>query len=57
MTDPEIVITPSVAQYEQLVADLEILRSAGAESNTEAIVEAVRREATRVRPKRLRRAA
>ena len=37
----EIVITPTDAQYYRLVADLEVLRERGAESNTAAILEAV----------------
>jgi hypothetical protein len=45
----EVVITPSEQQYRQLVADLEVLRDAGAESNTAALVAAVRAEADRVR--------
>ena len=40
--DMEIVMTPTPAQYEQLVHDLGVLREAGAESNTQAIVDAVR---------------
>lgn len=54
---PELIITPSEAQYRQLCEDLEILRNAGVESNTAAIVAAVRAEAAKVAPKRLRSAA
>lgn len=54
----EIVITPTEAQYRELCKDLEKLRAAGAETNTAAILEAVREKANRVRPKRhLREAA
>ena len=42
---PEIVITPSPKEYEQLERDLKALRDAGAESNTQAIVDAVREKA------------
>ena len=38
----EVLITPSSAQYHQLVGDLELLREAGAASNTAAILSAVR---------------
>jgi hypothetical protein len=41
----DISITPSPGQYEQLIADLERLRDAGAESNTQAILDAVHEEA------------
>jgi hypothetical protein len=37
----EIVITPSPRQYRQLCRDLEALRIAGAESNTDAVLAAV----------------
>ena len=58
MTRPvEIVLTPSEAQYNQLIQDLEYLRSAGAASNTAAILEAVRQEANRLRAKPTRRPA
>jgi hypothetical protein len=54
----EIVITPTEAQYRKLVADLEKLRAAGAETNTAMILEAVSEKANRVRSKRhLREAA
>jgi hypothetical protein len=56
----EIVITPSEAQYHQLVADLATLRQHGSESNTAAIVAAVSEQADRVRassPTPLRKAA
>jgi hypothetical protein len=43
----EIVITPSEAQYRQLCRDLEVLRRDGAESNTAAILDAVRSVARR----------
>lgn len=49
MSVVEVVITPSEQQYRQLVADLEVLRQAGAESNTAALIAAVRAEADRVR--------
>jgi hypothetical protein len=39
--DLEIVITPSPPAYKQLIDDLKKLRDAGAQSNTEAIVDAV----------------
>jgi hypothetical protein len=39
----DIVITPSPTQYRQLVQDLDVLREAGAQTNTEAIVNAIRR--------------
>jgi hypothetical protein len=45
----EILITPSRAQFEQLATDLKLLREAGAGSNTEAIVDAVRERAAKVR--------
>lgn len=45
----EILLTPSPAQFEQLAADLKLLREAGAESNTQAIVDAVRDRAAKVR--------
>ena len=45
----ELIITPSPSQYEQLVRDLDALRAAGADSNTSAIVGAVRREADSLR--------
>ncbi len=53
----KIVMTPSEAQYDQLRRDLEYLRSAGAASNTAAILEAVRQEANRLRAKPTRRPA
>lgn len=37
----DIVITPSPARYRQLIEDLDKLREAGVESNTEAILDAV----------------
>lgn len=40
-TNPQIEITPSRAEYEQLCRDLAILRKAGAASNTAAIVKAI----------------
>jgi hypothetical protein len=40
--NPCIEITPTPAEYEQLCRDLKTLRSAGAMSNTSAILEAVR---------------
>lgn len=55
--NPEVVITPSPAQYEQLARDLETLLGAGSESHTAAILEAVREKAAKVEPMRLRRAA
>jgi hypothetical protein len=55
----EIIITPSVPQYEQLVDDLEALRALGAESNTQAILEAVHTAvaASRTLPTQERKAA
>jgi hypothetical protein len=55
----EIIITPSVPQYEQLVDDLEALRALGAESNTQAILEAVHTAvvASRTLPAQERKAA
>ena len=41
----EIIITPSPDQYRRLCRDLEIMREAGAISNTAAIIDAVRRAA------------
>jgi RecA/RadA recombinase len=56
--DVEIVITPTEAQYRELSQHLETLRKAGAQSNTAAILAAVRESAGRVRSKRhLREAA
>lgn len=50
MSVHEVVMhVPSARQYEQLVEDCEVLRSAGADSNTQAILEAVRAAADRVR--------
>jgi hypothetical protein len=43
----EVIITPSEGQYRQLVEDLETLRDQGAQSNTEAILAAVRLAAER----------
>lgn len=40
--NPCIEITPTPAEYEQLCRDLKALRSAGATSNTSAILAAVR---------------
>lgn len=40
--NPCIEITPSPAEYRQLCRDLAALRNAGAESNTSAILAAVR---------------
>jgi len=57
MSVVEIVITPSEEQYRQLVADLEVLRAAGAESNTAALVAAVRAEADKLRTPQLRKVA
>jgi hypothetical protein len=45
----EILITVSPTQFEALAQDLRCLREHGAESNTEAIIEAVRDRAARVR--------
>lgn len=41
----EITITPSPDQYRQLCQDLEIMRDAGATSNTAAIIDAVHQAA------------
>ena len=48
----EILMTVSASQFEAFARDLRVLRDRGAESNTQAIIEAVRdRAATaRVRP-------
>jgi hypothetical protein len=45
----EVLITLPPAQFERFAEDLELLRAAGAESNTQAIVNAVAREAVRAR--------
>jgi hypothetical protein len=45
----EMILNPSEQQYWQLVEDFKVLRAAGAESNTAALVAAVRAEADRVR--------
>ena len=45
MSDPrfvEVNITPSPAQYSELAQHLALLRKRGAESNTQAILDAVR---------------
>lgn len=56
MADVEIVITPTSAEYEQLVEDLRKLRDlGGAETNTAAIISAVREKAQELKP--IRRAA
>jgi hypothetical protein len=44
---PLIQITPTPAEYEQLVRDLDRLRALGHESNTAIVVEAVRALAER----------
>jgi hypothetical protein len=46
----EVVITPNEAQYRELCEYLAVLRKAGAQTNTAAILEAVRESAGRVRP-------
>lgn len=55
----EVIITPTTAQYQQLVADLRLLKQAGGESNTGIIIDAVSEKAERVRASgnHLRRAA
>ncbi len=45
MSAARVEITPSATQYRQLVANLRVLRDAGAESNTAAIIAAVQRAA------------
>lgn len=45
----ELVLTPSKAQFEQLVRDLDDLREAGAASNTAAICEVVHKAAAEAR--------
>ena len=45
----EILITVSPGQFETLARDLKLLREHGAESNTRAIMDAVRERAARVR--------
>jgi hypothetical protein len=44
----EILITVSPTQFERFARDLSILRAHGAESNTRAIIDAVRERADRV---------
>jgi hypothetical protein len=44
--NPSIEITPTPGEYRQLCRDLRKLRSAGAASNTAAILEAVQAAAT-----------
>jgi hypothetical protein len=53
VSDPVIEITPTPAQYRELCRDLEALRTAGASSNTIAIVEAVRVAAEAARASRV----
>lgn len=57
MSNPEILITPSPAEYERLIRDLETLRESGASSNTAAIIEAVSEKASSVRRERVKEAA
>jgi hypothetical protein len=45
----EILITVSPAQFEALAGDLRLLRAHGAASNTQAIIDAVRERAARVK--------
>ena len=45
----EILITVSPIQFETFARDLKLLRAHGAESNTRAIIDAVRERAARVR--------
>lgn len=45
-----VKITPSPRQYDRLVADLSVLRRAGAPSNTAAICDAVHEAANRPYP-------
>ena len=45
----EILITVSPSQFEGFARDLQVLRDRGAESNTQAIIEAVRDRAAKVR--------
>lgn len=53
----QVIITPPLPAYRQLLRDLQELRIAGAESNTAAVVEAVHEAAARLRPSESRRAA
>lgn len=50
----EIVITPTPEQYRELASDLRLLRDHSEESNTVAILAAVRDRADRVRASRRR---
>jgi hypothetical protein len=45
----EILITVSPSQFEGFARDLQVLRRRGAESNTQAIIEAVRDRAAKAR--------
>lgn len=45
----EILITVSPSQFEGFARDLRVLRDRGAESNTQAIIDAVREGAAKVR--------
>jgi hypothetical protein len=45
----EILLTVSPSQFEAFARDLQVLRDRGAESNTQAIIEAVRDRAAKVR--------
>jgi hypothetical protein len=45
----EILITVSPGQFETFARDLKLLREHGAESNTRAIIDAVRERADRIR--------
>jgi hypothetical protein len=44
----EILITVSPCQFETFARDLKLLREHGAESNTRAIIDAVRERAARI---------
>ena len=45
----EILLTVSAAQFNALAEDLKLLREHGADSNTQAIIEAVRDRADQIR--------
>ena len=49
----EILMTVSASQFEAFARDLRVLRDRGAESNTQAIIDAVRERAERVRVSRV----
>lgn len=45
----EVLLTLSPAQFDEFARDLETLREDGADSNTAAVIEAVRERAARAR--------